>query len=56
MVRTLVVPFTEAAVVEYALCGRGLVCLCQMIFSSPHPLAEQVNTALNGAAALVSVG
>jgi len=56
IVRVLVVISVVIVSFEYAFLGKSPLLLCQMMVKLPYPLAEHVNTPLNGAAALVSVG
>ena len=53
---TLSIPFTDGSRVVKALFGKGLSFLCQVIVRFSYDRTAQLNTALNGAAAWVSVG
>ena len=56
MVRTLLVSFIDGSRVVKALFGKRLFVLYHLIVRYPYVWTEPWNTALNGAAALVSVG
>ena len=55
-VLVLTVAIGEDALVDSDLVGSEPSLLCQVMLRSLHPVTEHVNTSLNGAAALVSVG
>jgi len=56
MTSVLVVTVGEDTSVDFDLVGSEPPLLYQMMLRRPHPVTEHVNTPLNGAAALVSVG